>query len=167
MRRTVYVTTDNALAADSATALQELVDRQEIVDTLHRFAFGRDLGDRALFESAFTADAEFDFRPAATKCGLEVPLFEGIEMIAGIVLDPRLHTTHSVTNTRVSVDGDTASLSAIVEAQHLPAADHSRHALLKNLYAATLVRDGKRWRIKHVTIDNVWYTGDPQVIVGG
>jgi hypothetical protein len=164
----VYVTTDRALADTGLEAtVRGLADRHEIVDALHRFAFGRDLGDRELFRSAFTEDAEFDFRPAATKCGLDVPLMTGIDMIAGIVLDPRLHTTHTVGNCRVEVTGDTARLSAVVEAQHLPADDHGRHALLKNLYAVDLVRDGDGWRMRKVHIDNVWFTGDPKVIVGG
>lgn len=30
----------------TAEAVQELIDRQEIVDVLHRFALGRDLKDR-------------------------------------------------------------------------------------------------------------------------
>ncbi|MCW2918157.1 MAG: uncharacterized protein JWN52_6225 [Actinomycetia bacterium] len=64
-------------------------------------------------------------------------------------------------------DGDTARLTAIVEAQHLLKADHSRHALLKNLYAVDLIRDGERWVMRRVLIDNVWYTGDPQVIFRG
>lgn len=164
----MYVTTDHALAATGSDAvIGELVDRQEIVDALHRFAFGRDLCDRELFRSAFTEDAEFDFRPAATKCGLEVPLMTGIDMISDIMLNPKLHTTHTVGNCRVEVAGDTARLSAVVEAQHLPADDHSRNALLKNLYAVDLVRDGARWRISKVHIDNVWFTGDPMVVVGG
>jgi hypothetical protein len=44
--------------------------------------------------------------------------------------------------------------------------DHSRHALLKNLYAVDLVRDGERWVMLRVHIDNVWFTGDPTVIIG-
>jgi SnoaL-like protein len=163
----VYVTTDHALRSTGVeSVLREIADRHEIVDALHRFAFGRDLGDHDLFRSAFTPDAEFDFRPAATKCGLEVPLMTGIDMIAGIVLDPRLHTTHTVGNCRVELDVDTARLTALVEAQHLPADDHSRHALLKNVYAVELVRDGERWLMSKVHIDNIWFTGDPQVIVG-
>ncbi|MFH8381382.1 nuclear transport factor 2 family protein [Kitasatospora sp. NPDC018058] len=43
----------------------------------------------------------------------------------------RVDTTHQVTNPRITVDGDTARLTALVEAQHLLIADPTKHALLK------------------------------------
>lgn len=65
-------------------------------------------------------------------------------------LSTRIDTTHVVTNPRVSIDGDSATLTALVEAQHLSSDDHSRHALL----------------MRRVVVDCAWFTGDPQVIVG-
>ncbi|MEU4390289.1 nuclear transport factor 2 family protein [Kribbella sp. NPDC023855] len=161
----MYVTRDQAFGARE---LEQLLDREEVIDALYRFGLGQDLRDRELFASAFAADAVLDFRPAATKCGLDIPLMEGRDTIVGTILDPkvRIDTTHVVTNARVELDGDTARLTAIVEAQHLPKDDHSRHALLKNLYAVEAVRDGSRWVMRHVHIDNVWFTGDPWVIAG-
>jgi hypothetical protein len=152
----------------SADVIRELADRQEITDALHRFALGRDVKDQALFRSAFTADAEFDFRPVGARIGLEFPLMSGVDMIAAYVLNPEvdLDTSHAVTNCRVRVTGNEAGLTALVEAQHLPGADHSRHLLLKNLYDVELVRDGQRWLMRRVRVDNLWYTGDPQVILG-
>lgn len=149
-------------------AQADLTDRLEIVDALYRFGLGQDLRNKELFASAFAEDAILDFRPAATKCGLDIPLMSGRDLIADIILNPdtRIDTTHVITNCRVEQRGDEARLSAIVEAQHLPKSDHSRHALLKNLYDVLLVRDGKRWVIKHLYIDNVWFTGDPKVILG-
>jgi hypothetical protein len=78
----------------------------------------------------------------------------------------RVDTTHQVTNPRVTVDGDTARLTALVEAQHLRSNDHTTRALLKNLYDVELVRDGQRWVMSHVRIDNAWFTGDPTAIFG-
>ena len=46
----------------------------------------------------------------------------------------------------------------------LPKGDHSRHLLLKNIYTMELVRDGARWVIERMVIENVWYTGDPTVL---
>lgn len=56
----------------------------------------------------------------------------------------RVDTTHQVTDPRIAVDGDTARLTALIEAQHLLTADRSKNALLKNLYDVGLVRDGDR-----------------------
>jgi hypothetical protein len=162
----MYVTRAQAFGAGDQLA--QLIDREEVIDALYRFGLGQDLRDRDLFASAFAADAVLDFRPAATKAGLDIPLMEGRATIVDIILNPdtRIDTTHVVSNARVELDGDTARLTAIVEAQHLPKDDHSRYALLKNLYAVDAVRERSRWVMRHVRIDNVWYTGDPWVITG-
>lgn len=160
---------DTSPVVTSGTSVQ---DPSAVVDALYRFGLGQDLrhqsGARELFASAFTADASLDFRPAARRCGLDVPLMEGRDAIVSIILDPatRIETTHVVTNPRVRIDGAVAGLTAIVEAQHLPGGDHNRHALLKNLYAVDAVHDGSIWRMRRVVIDCVWFTGDPQVIIG-
>lgn len=164
----MYVTDDHALAADSGAAVvRELRDRVEIVDALHRFALGQDLKDKALFASAFTADAELDFRPAAAKWGARPPLMAGRDTIVTTILGlftGRVDTTHQVTNARVAVEDDTARLTALVEAQHLLTADREVFALLKNPYDVELVRDGTRWLIHRMRIDNAWFTGDPAAI---
>ena len=60
----------------------------------------------------------------------------GRSMITDIIMNPAtlIDTTHVVTNARVRRHGGSARLTALVEAQHLPRADHARHALLKNYY---------------------------------
>jgi len=72
-------------------------------------------------------------------------------------LPTRLLLTHPcVTNPPQYQDrGDTAKLYAIVEAQHLPPNDHSRHCLMKNQYDVNLVRNGDHWVIENMLIDNV------------
>lgn len=65
------------------------------------------------------------------------------------------------------VDGDTARATALVEAQHLLSADPATHALLKNPYTVAVVRDGSRWLIRRMLIENTWFTGDPVAIFGG
>ncbi|WP_240543036.1 nuclear transport factor 2 family protein [Solihabitans fulvus] len=143
-------------------------DRAEVVDALYRFGLGQDIRDRELFASSFAVDAELDFRPVATKFGLSFPLMTGRESIVDTILGTlaSIDTTHVVTNPRVELAGDTARLTAIVEAQHLPSEDHSRHLLLKNRYAVDLVRDGDRWVMRRVHIDKVWHTGEPAVLFG-
>ncbi|MCX4751352.1 nuclear transport factor 2 family protein [Kitasatospora sp. NBC_01287] len=169
----MYVTRDRALTApahDTAAVVAELRDRTEITDALHRFALGQDLKDRELFASAFAADAELDFRPAAAAWGAQPPLMTGREFIVTTILgmfEGRVETTHQVTNARIAIEGDTAHLTALVEAQHLLTADRATHALLKNPYDVELVRDGAaRWVIRRLRIANTWYTGDPTAIFG-
>jgi len=164
----MYVTEDSALSAGGTDT--DLRDRIEIVDALYRFGLGQDLADRDLFASAFTESAELDFRPAASRWGAGVPVMTGRDAIVDTILAMfagRVDTTHVVTNPRVHIDGDRASLTAIVEAQHLLTADHTVHALLTNRYDVDLVRDQERWVVRRMIIENVWYTGDPTAIFGG
>jgi hypothetical protein len=142
-------------------------DRVGIVDALYRFGAGQDLRDRALFESAFADDATLDFVGPAKRLGTTIPVFEGRQAIAETIFSAiaALDTTHTVTNPRVTAyDGERATLFALVEAQHLPRADHGRHLLLKNIYVTDLSKDGDRWVIDRMRIDTVWLTGDPSVL---
>jgi hypothetical protein len=165
----MYVLDDHALAAAGRgdAVVKELRDRAEVLDALYRFGLGQDLKDPGLFASAFAADAELDFRPAAAKWGARPPLMSGRDTIVTTILGRftgRVDTTHQITNPRMAVDGDTARLTALVEAQHLLTADHGVFALLKNPYDVGLVRDGERWVIRRLRIDNAWFTGDPAAI---
>ncbi|MBG0832559.1 nuclear transport factor 2 family protein [Planomonospora sp. ID67723] len=168
----MYITRQYAVsapAADAAALAGELRDRAEIADALYRFGLGQDLKDGDLLASSFAVDAELDFRPAAARWGAEPPLMSGRDTIVTTILGMfagRVDTTHQVTNLRIAVDGDTARLTALVEAQHLLTSDHGTHALLKNPYDVDLVRDGDRWVMRGIRIDNAWYTGDPVAIFG-
>lgn len=165
--------THQALAAtpdDVPAIVAELRDRAEITDALYRFALGQDLKDKDLFASAFTEDAELDFRPAAARWGATPPLMTGRDTIVSTILamfTGRVNTTHQITNPRITINGDTAHLTALVEAQHLLIATPQTRALLKNPYLLDLHRDGPRWLIHHMRIENTWYTGDPTAIFGG
>jgi hypothetical protein len=136
---------------------------------LYRFAAGQDLRDRALFESAFAEDAAVDFTGPARRFGVALPVFHGRDGIVAAIMasTAELDTTHVVTNPRVVVEDDIAFLDAIVEAQHLPRDDHRRHLLLKNRYSVKLTRATGQWLIQHMVIDNVWFTGDPAVLLPG
>lgn len=164
------VTAPHALSApiaDYTATVRELRDRAEITDALYRFALGQDLGDRELFASSFTEDAELDFQPTADRWGGKAPLMVGRDFIVDTILSGfagRVDTSHQVTNPRVVIDGDTAWLTAMVEAQHLHTYNHDVFALLKNRYEVELVRDGERWLMRRVRIVNIWFTGDPKAI---
>lgn len=166
----MHVTDPHAVAATTAAAVvAQLRDRAEIADALYRYGLGLDLGDADLFASAFAPGAELDFRPAAARWGGHPPLLSGRDTITTMVLGGftgRVATTHQAGNERISLDGDTARLTALVEAQHLLLADRSVRALLKNRYDLALVRDDPGWVIATMRIDNLWYAGDPVAIFG-
>jgi hypothetical protein len=142
-------------------------DRDAISDALYRFGAGQDLRDRPLFESAFALDASLDFTAVAAKLGATIPVFEGRQAIADTVMaatEP-LDTTHTITNIRVTAyDGEKATVTALIEAQHLPRGDHSRNLLLKNRLAVELVRQNECWVIERMVFDNAWREGDATVL---
>lgn len=142
-------------------------DRAAIVDALYRFGAGQDLRDRALFESAFSAHAELDITGPARRLGVELPVMQGRPAIADALMSAvnRLDTIHTVTNPRIiAYDGRCARLFALVEALNLLRGDPSRHLLLKNIYTVELSKQNSDWSIDHLLIENVWLTGDPEVL---
>ncbi|TYQ19026.1 UNVERIFIED_ORG: SnoaL-like protein [Zoogloea ramigera] len=146
----------------------DTADKLAAVDALYRFAAGIDLRDQSLLASALAENAVSDFRPAAAKAGFDYPVIEGRDVIVAALRASlaTLDTTHSVTNARVTIDGDTARLDALVEAQHVPRSDPTRHYLMKNRYDVELARAGDGWVITRNTVDNIWRTGDIAVLAG-
>ncbi|CAM3779778.1 nuclear transport factor 2 family protein [Rahnella bruchi] len=153
MSTNIHTSTENKLA---------------IIESLYRYAAGIDQKDPELISAIFTSDAVSDFRPAAAKAGFEYPVLEGKETIVSALMHSlqSVFTTHSVSNPCVTFDGDKARIDALVEAQHVPKSDASRHYLMKNRYDVELVRLDTKWLIKRITVDNVWRSGDPGVLAG-
>ena len=150
----------------SPSLTNEAADKLAVIDALYRFAAGIDLRDKTLLSSALAENAISDFRPAAAKAGFEYPVIEGRDIIVAALTASlaNLDTTHSVTNPRVTIDGDTAWLDALVEAQHVSQDDHTRSYLMKNRYDVELARKDDGWVITRNTVDNVWRSGDMSVL---
>ena len=153
------------------TELAQLVyDRTEIAETLCRYAFGLDHNDADSLASAFTEDASFDFTPAGAKLEIPFTTVSGRDAIVRTLLSilGPLDTSHTISNLQVQVNGDSASVYAYVLAQHYMPGDGPKqgteYALLMNRYDAHLVRDGDKWRISRVAIDNAWAEGNPMIL---
>jgi SnoaL-like domain len=143
-------------------------DHLEVVDALYRFGAGVDHNDSALIASAFSEDIVVDFGPCGRKMDLKFPLLTGHETVVGFLSANAgsQTTSHVITNGRVHVEGDVARLRILVDATHLPQGDHSRRCQMMNWYEVELIRDERLWRIRRLVIDNAWFTGDPQVLLG-
>jgi hypothetical protein len=161
---TSTITTPATSLVQNATPTEHLA----IVDALHRFAWGMDTDDSTLIASAFAPAGTADFSPAAQKLGIQFPPLDGRDTIAGALgaFAGMLVTSHSVSNVRVQVNGDSANLRALVDAQHFPVKDASRSLLLKNDYDVALICDGDGWLITRMTISNIWSQGAIGVISG-
>ena len=150
-----------------------LVDRAAITDTLHRYTAGLDLNDAGLLSSALTEDAVVDLGPAMSRIGYEFPALSPRDTVVATLIGAvgPLDSSHAISNVRVAVDGDTATVHAYAQAQHFKPGTGSdpavtRHALMMNRYTATMVRDGEQWRIRHLDIANAWFEGDPAMLLG-
>jgi hypothetical protein len=143
-------------------------DRLAVVEALYRFAAGIDQRDWPLLASALAENVVSDFGPASAKAGFNYPVIEGRDTLIAALLGSlgQLDTTHSISNPLVTIDGDTARLDALVEAQHVPVNDPSRHYLMKDRYDVELTRQGDIWIITRNTVDNVWRSGDVAVMSG-
>jgi hypothetical protein len=159
-------------ASTPAQAHSEIADRAGITDAIYRYTAGLDYNDAALLESALTEDAVVDLTPATAKIGLEFPVLRSREIVVGALsgaVGP-LDTSHSISNPRITISGDMATIRCNAQAQHYlpgegPRPDRTRHALMMNRYKAQLVRDGQQWRIRHLIIDSAWFDGDPGVLI--
>ncbi|KFY45833.1 hypothetical protein V495_02791 [Pseudogymnoascus sp. VKM F-4514 (FW-929)] len=150
-------------------SLQNVAEQFAVLQTLYNWAAGVDLKDDTLLASTYAPDAVSDFGPAAAKAGLEYPILEGRETIVGALTGSlaSFDTTHSVSNPRVTVTGETtAHIEAMVEAQHVPKSDSSRFYMMKNRYNAKFVKLDGVWLISHIIVDNVWRSGDAAVLSG-
>jgi hypothetical protein len=154
----------------SADLAQLANDRYEIADALHRYCFGLDHGDADTLSSALTEDCVLDFRPAGKKLRLDFPRMASRQVIVETVLPliGPLDSSHTTSNHQIEVSDDSATLSAFVMSQHFMPREGSRrgseNALLMNRYDCELVRDGQKWRLKRITIDNAWCQGDPEIL---
>jgi ketosteroid isomerase-like protein len=153
---------------NAAQVALEVRDRLEIADAIYRFGAGIDFASEELFVSAFAPDAIVDVTSSNKLWGLNFPVFQGIDAILQVFKNSvfLLDTTHAITNPRIQINGDTAKLYVVAEAQHLPPSDHSRHCLMKSQYDVSLVRDGDRWVINHLIINGIWFTGETIVLMG-
>jgi hypothetical protein len=142
-------------------------DRLGTGDALLRFAAGTDEGDAALIASAFAPHAIVDFGPCGEKLGLPFPPLNGRDAIAGFLAGTSAHqiTSHVVTNVRVNDLPNGAEMRALVEATHIVRADPTRRFRMLDRYVGELVLNAGDWQIERLVIDNIWFEGDPRIML--
>lgn len=136
-------------------------------DALLRFAAGMDDGDLAMLESAFAQDAVVDFGACGRAIGLDFEPLVGAATITGFLVGTsrRQVTSHVVSNPRVQVSGNHARLRALVDATHIVRADRARRFRMMNWYDADLVQIDGHWQIGQMAIENIWFEGDPAILM--
>jgi hypothetical protein len=91
-----------SISSDKLARLEQLLERQDILDTLTRFSRGMDRFDRELFLSAFWADAVIAAGPFV---GDPVALYDWSSKMHE---EGQFATHHNLLNLTVDIDGDVA-----------------------------------------------------------
>ena len=91
-----------SMAPEKLARLEQLLDRQDILDCLTRFSRGMDRFDRELFLSAFHPDATI---AAGDFVGGPVPLYD---WASNLHEQGQVATSHNLLNLTCEIEGDTA-----------------------------------------------------------
>lgn len=116
-------------------------DEQQISDVLVRYATGIDRRDWDLFRTVFTDDCELDYG--------DIGVWRGVDAVVDFMVtahDMAGHTLHRITNVTVSVDGDTATARAYVDAL-IMSQDNTSGVDAVGFYDDELARTPAGWRI--------------------
>lgn len=123
--------------------MQQLCDREEIVEVLHRASRAVDRGDPEMMESCFHPDAR-DYRGVVNG-----PAANAREALRNINLAVTQHVT---TNISIELDGDVANVESYVTAfHHIDAAPGcpERDELLRARYVDRFEKRDGAWKIAH------------------
>ncbi len=138
---------------------QTLLDRAAISDVFHRYALGADTRDWELFRRCFTDDVEVDFTslwPGAVFHGADVWVAKARDVVNA--LDA---TQHIITNHTHDIQGDTATCTAYLHAQHVFKNDVGGDQLiLGGYYRYEMVRSSDGWKIRKYSLTVTWTNGN-------
>ncbi len=133
------MTDDRVRTENSATDRE---DRQDIGDVLVRYGTGIDSRDWPLFRTVFTDDCELDYG--------DIGHWHGVDAVVDFMVaahDLAGHTLHRITNQAATVNGDTATARAYVDAL-IMSQDNSSGVNAAGFYDDELVRTPTGWRIR-------------------
>lgn len=148
-------------AADLLTS-----DRLELYELQLRYGRAVDTYDTELIRSVFTEDAVVRYDPPG---GLGAPMRGWEEFHAfWVAIQEPMECLHQFTNFTFELDGDRASYSCLLYAQHWPrGADFSGEVPLRTVggrYTTRARRESGRWRICDHQMQAAWMSGDPTLI---
>ncbi len=135
--------------------LHALADRIAVEDLLTRYATTVDRRDWDGYRNVFTDDAEIDYTSAG---GIAGTVDEVVEFLS-TTLDMFEMTQHLVSNIDVSVDGDTATVTAMFNnPMRLPGGEVW---FTGGWYHHDLVRTADGWRSRRLREESAWFDRTP------
>jgi len=144
---------------DDDSVLQLLLDERDIRALLHRYATALDNKDWALLADCFVADASAFYETIG-----ELEGYPAIEALCRTALSNMTRTQHLIGNIDITIDGDSATSSCYLHAQHVrvgaPGGDTN---IIAGCYEDELVRTARGWRICRRNLGVWWTFGNPAV----
>ena len=139
--------------------VQQLLDEKSIVDVCVRYATAIDDRDWARLRSCFLPDAVGNYHADRRLDGAEAI----VETIRTAVT-PLTRTQHLVTNFIVDLQGDEATSSCYLHAQHVREGvpDGDKY-VIAGRYVDRFARTEDGWRIRERRLDRWWTDGNPTV----
>lgn len=137
--------------------IQELSDKLEITELLHRYARAVDTRDWSLWRSVFTDDARVDY--SSTPHGRSGSRDEIADWLsANFEFIPT--SQHFITNIESSIDGDVAEVRALFyNPIQLPGTEGL--SFCGGNYHHELVRTGTGWKSRKLVEENLWFFNNP------
>jgi hypothetical protein len=136
---------------DRDPAVQALIDRQLITDTLHRYASSIDGHDFTALRSVFADDAAARYGDRDWMTGAD----EIVDWIAGYArLQAWQH--HLVSVYHIDIDGDAARAVTYHSCHQAPLDDPGDVTTLIGQYRDELRRDGEHWRVTRREMEVSW-----------
>jgi 3-phenylpropionate/cinnamic acid dioxygenase small subunit len=139
---------------------QTLIDRALVIDLAVAYTRGVDARRWDEACAVFTEDATVDY---GSRVGTERGRNQ-IAQLLGRTLDGLDSTQHLIGNHVVEIEGDRATHSCYLVAQHVR---NGELYTVGGTYFDELVRGDDGWAIVHRRLERSWRAGNPQVITGG
>src|SRR3954453_20311953 len=134
--------------------LEELEDRQAIVDLLIAYATALDSRDFEALGDVYLPDA------VAIYDGHRCNGLDAIKDICKAALIPLTASQHFLGNFQVEVDGNSAQTVAYLHAQHFMAGARGRSTyVMAGTYRDKLTRTDNGWRIEYRDLEITWTDG--------
>jgi hypothetical protein len=154
-------------APSSAEQLQWLVDRALIVETVYLYATAVDSRDWNLYRSIFTDVIDVDFSSyfqGGEPGWVTMPADAWVDAASApfAALDA---TQHSLSNPRVTIEGDDATCVVYVQAEHFLAnREGDNYHTVGGYYTHTLVRTAAGWRLNRIKLTVRWQRGNKSIM---
>ena len=143
--------------------IQELLDRAEISDVVHKYATGLDTQDWALLRSIFLDEIEMDF----ASIGLGVGRFSADRWVedSRILFAGFDATQHLSANHVHDIRGDEATCTSYMRAEHFVLNNEGEnYYTMGGYYVTRLVRTSSGWKVKGMTLNVQWNRGNRHVL---